>query len=468
MMQRKSSVPLVFLVSGFFMLSCPTSFAEDDADTSSGFRSVLEMAELGPELLAEFSDSSEYNAEDWKLFIQLLYRLDQYPSAEQANWAIEWNETSKPQAGDLVDVAGTVESVEVLAVPEQIAQAHDLKSLYRCHFRFALSAEDEPATVGTVLAAKIPKAWQAIEALAEPIHFRGILLRNPDDETQSRAIFLTPHLAWYPRQGVPTGELLLARHGMDVALFDEVMHRKPFVGPEVSREGEAFYSCLAAISRVLPAELSTLSKQSITQFADHWRESQATDRQQRAIAARVLRRSELGLSSVAPLFLQPEQMMGRLVRIEGIARRAVRIAVADRLELDSYFEVEIFPPDSQNQPVVGCVKNLPAEFPTGDAIREPVRLAGVFFKSWLYHSRDVEQTQEETGRQQRMYTPVVVGTIEWLPRSASQTGLWGLWGGIAFLIVLVIVSLNMVRLAKKDRLARTTRRHLEDVELPKN
>jgi len=293
-------------------------------------------------------------------------------------------------------------------------------------------------------------------------------LRNSVDAPQADALFLTPHLAWYPRQGVPAGQLLLVRQGMDVALLEEVRHGKPFVGPEVSREGEAFYACLVAISRVDLGELSTLAKQSVAQLADRWRESKATDRQQRAIAAQVLERNELGLSSVAPLFLQPKQMTGRLVRIEGTARRAVRIAVADQPELDSYFELEIFPPDSQNHPIVCCVKDLPAEFPTGDAIREPVRVAGVFFKGWLYRSREVQLTDGETGRQQRLYTPVVVGSVEWLPRPARGESLWGLWGGIAFLLVLAMVLLNAVRLAKKDRRARAARRNLESVDLPKN
>jgi len=468
MMLGKSTVLLVFLVGSLFAQSFPVLCAADNDQANTGFRDVLEMAELGPEVLAKFSETPDYRVEDWKFLVQILHRLGQYSPAQQADWSLAWCEPSKPQIGDLVDVVGTVESIEVLTVPAPVAQLHDLKSLYRCQFRFDKSTEDESASVGTVLSAKIPRAWQSGESMVESISFRGILLRSPGGETHTDVLFLAPRLAWYPRKGVPAGQLLLARHGMDVALLEEVRHRKPFVGPRVSREGEAFYGCLAAMSRVDPGELTALSSESVLQFADRWRKSKSTDGQQRALAARVQQRSELGLSSVAPLFLQPEEMIGRLVRIEGIARRAVRIVVEDRQELDSYVELEIFPPDSQNQPVVCCVTDLPEEFPTGDAIREPVRVAGVFFKSWLYRSREVSETQEETGRQQRMYSPVVVGTVEWLPRPTSEGSLWGLWGGIAFLVVLIILALNAVRLARKDRLARTARRQLDGVKLPEN
>jgi len=468
-------------VLAVFLVTCLCSMPHFAwaVEVGSSFRDVLETAELGPEVLARFPDNSaddaeEWEAEDWQLLIQLLHRLGQHPTSQLADWVLKRGESS-PEAlvGDLVDIVGMVEAVEVLELPEPIAEAHDMKSLYRCRIRIEDSADGKSDILATVLSARIPRGWQISKEMGEPIGFRGILLRNSlgesfDDDSQTKALFLAPYLAWYPREGVPTGQLLLAKHGMDVALLEEVKHRQPFVELKVSREGEAFYGCLAAMKSVDSGELTALSKQSVSRLAEDWRESKATDQQQRAIAARVVQRSELGLSSVAPLFLQPEQMTGRLVRIEGTARRAVRIAVVDQSELDSYFEVEIFPPDSQNQPIVCCVNDLPTEFPTGDAIREPVRVSGVFFKSWLYRSRLVQQTEGATDRQQRMYTPVVVGAVEWLPRSASSTGLWGLWGGIAFLVVLIIVAANALRLAKRDRLARAARRHAEDVELPKN
>ena len=112
----------------------------------------------------------------------------------------------------------------------------------------------------------------------------------------------------------------------------------------------------------------------------------------------------------------------------------------------------MFTADSQNLPVVCCVSQLPKEFPVGDKIREPVRVDGVFFKSWRYRTRKNLAAPGETGRQQRMYTPVVVGgRPTWLPSGRDKQNSWGLWGGIAFLAAMVVFWFTMFRLAERDR-----------------
>jgi hypothetical protein len=118
--------------------------------------------------------------------------------------------------------------------------------------------------------------------------------------------------------------------------------------------------------------------------------------------------------------------------------------------------MEVFTSDSQNLPVVCCVSRLPEEFPEGDKIREPVRVEGVFFKSWRYRTRKNVAEPGETDRQQRMYTPVVVaGEPIWLPAATGGQSIWGLWGGIGFLAVLVLFWFTRIRLANRRRRRRT-------------
>lgn len=447
-------------VAGFLccLLATHCSLAADGTDST--FRGVLELAEIGPEVFAAFSDTSDYAAEDWQFLIRLRHRLGQTSAAQQDAWAQPWNQSSEQLPGNLFEVVGTLESVETLSLPKPLAQTHNLESLYRCRFLFNDVAGGQPKE-GILLSSQIPAGWQKKQTLDEPIRFRGILLKISSEESPA-VVFFSTDVAWYPRQGVSTGQLLLARQEFDVALLDEVRHRRPFVEADVSREGEAFYGCLAAMKRVDDEELSVLAQQSVIQLAEQWRDRQAKDGQQRALIAAVQERSELGLSSVAPLFLEPEQMTGKLVRLEGTARRAVKIAVDEYPGLNLYYELEVFLPDSKNLPVVCCVNELPAGFPTGDSIREPVRISGLFFKSWLYRSRKVNQREGETGRQRRMYTPIVVaGTPRWLNKAASQERGWGLVGGIVFLAVLVVIAFNMVRLASKDRRARAARPRLD-------
>jgi hypothetical protein len=461
-------------------------------NAKSDFRSVLEIAGLGPDRLADFTGRPDYSNEDWQLLVQLLSRLRQSSVEQLASWAESWDEASEFEVGGLSQVAGKVVSVEIVMLPEEFAKLLKRSKLYRCTVRLEKNeAELE------VLSSRVPKCWADRDlTIGEQVRWRGILLKKSEGEKRSAAILLTDRLAWFPIQHVPSGQALLARHGMDIALLDEVVQRRPFVKPSVSREGDAFYACLATIKKVDSKELAELAQHNVATVAKKWqqqRESLAKQRQvlkekestgandtqsklhakrvkkigqQLALADAVLERGEVGTSSVAPLFLQPELEVGELVRLEGIARRAVWIAESDRPEVESYCELEIFPPDSQDLPIVCCVTRLPPGFPIGDEIREPVRISGIFFKSWQYRSRKLLETGGETKRQQRLYTPIVVaaGPI-WLT-DAGQGSRWGLWGGIAFLAVLVVLWINMARQSRRDRNARAVSRQTIEVESP--
>lgn len=107
--------------------------------------------------------------------------------------------------------------------------------------------------------------------------------------------------------------------------------------------------------------------------------------------------------SVVPLFLTPESQVGRLVRIEGVARRAQRIQVTDpeivgRLGIRYYYEVWIFTDDSQDYPIVCCLRELPEKMPVGSDICEYVRVPAFFFKTWAF---DSQSTLAERARRAR-------------------------------------------------------------------
>jgi hypothetical protein len=119
------------------------------------------------------------------------------------------------------------------------------------------------------------------------------------------------------------------------------------------------------------------------------------------------------------LFNDPDPQIGQLIVVDGAARRVVRVEVgaradgggtsdvARRFGIDHYYEMEVFTDDSQNYPLVFCVRELPAGFPTGGSIHVPVRLAGFFFKDWLYHTRGSGQSEVAGGRGQ--YAPLLIG-----------------------------------------------------------
>jgi len=476
------------------------SSANDDKPQS--FRAILEAAEIAPKIFSQLNNDPNYSDQDWRLVLQVFHRLEQFrdlqpvePSAKFAPPAF-WSRDAS-QLGELLEIDGRITSVEEITLSETMAELYGQRSIFRCQLGFVVS-EGVGTGGATILATAIPKLWQSKSEFNETVALRGVLVKLPNDDggNLSEVLLLTNHIAWYPAADAPTGQLLLARHGMDVALLDEVRHRQPFVKPEVSREGEAFYAALAALDQVDGQELVRLSIENVAHVAAAWRarepellsehrrleaslasetDSNQRDRlarqvkaarNQRAMAAAILEANENQRSSVAPLFLQPEKEVGELVRVEGIARRAVWIEVIDQPQLKGYFEIELFSADSQNRRVVCCVCQLPAGFPTGDVIREPVQLAGVFFKHWRYRSRKLGEPTGQTSRQQQLYSPVLLGKQPtWLRQASGRTSPWALWGGVGFLGLLVILWVSMTWLARRDRSARAALRPNTTIEL---
>lgn len=433
-----------------FVLSfavCHLSQAQTDSATNSGFRELLEIAEIKPEALSELAVADAADV-DWNTLAQVLLRMQQQSENDLRRWTLSSQSFSSKFVGELFEVEGLVTQVEMLSLPPEIAERLETKQVYRCHFK------DNKSRELTVLTIKIPRSWDFAKPLMEPISFRGVLLRSGDAPS-----FLATHLRWLPTAGAPTGKLLLARQGMDAALWDEVVQRSRFVSPDKGREAEAFYAVLAALKKVSPAELTQLVNESIA------REQTVSDsvptKLQQQLAASVAEQAERGLSSFAAIYLEPQKRVGELVRFEGVARRAVRIDVkeevasAARSPVREYFELEVFPPDSQNLPLVCCVTSLPAGFPLGDAIHTQVRLEGVFFKSWQYRSRKVVTGQGETGTQQQRYTPVIMAaTLTWLQDAPTGDGWWGLAVGGAIFSAMIFGLVRMAMSFKQERRGR--------------
>jgi hypothetical protein len=176
-----------------------------------------------------------------------------------------------------------------------------------------------------------------------------------------------------------------------------------------------------------------------------------------------VKRAKEGRYSVAPLFNYPESEIGRLVVVDGAARRAVRVDVGPRSEggssdvtrrfgFDHYYELEVFTDDSQNYPLVFCVRELPAGIPTGGSIHVPVRVAGFFFKDWLYQTRGAPQGDGPDERAQ--YAPLLIGRSPLMlaapeRRKAAQFVLGGLF--VTALAGICVVAAWLARGDKRFR-----------------
>lgn len=427
------------------LASSPSGYSQQEK-ARGGFREVLKIVGITPGQLAGLS-ITDITVANGEILAQVVQRLEQH-AGELARWTLPKQQLRSELIGELFELQGTAEQVATVPVPVEVVERLELKKLFRCRVKL-----DDGQQV-TVLTTNIPQRWDSSQSLAEPISLRGVLL-----QVGQEPLLLTTHLRWFPTTGLPNGKLLLARFGMDAALWDDIVQRSQFVSPERGREAQAFYACLAAIKQVPAAELAKLTLENIARLAAASQSAQTKLQKQMAVS--VKEQAERGLSSVAPLFLEPEQQVGELVRIEGTARRAVRIAVSEKDSLaasqpiSEYFELEVFTADSQNLPLVCCVTSLPAGFPTGDAIRAGVRLDGVFFKSWRYRSRQVADGPGETATQQQRYTPVILAsTVTWLQEAPAGQSWWGVAVGGAIFAAMMLGLARMVISFRQDRRTR--------------
>jgi len=211
---------------------------------------------------------------------------------------------------------------------------------------------------------------------------------------------------------------------MDVGLLDDIENRRGLV----AGDRECFYQMLAAVGRGADPNLSDGAD-------DKYRD-------------------------VVPLFNEPDDAQGRLYELEGTARRAMRIAVVDedvreRLGFDHYYEVDVFPDDAQGNPVVFCMRELPARMPQGPEIEERVRAAGFFMKVWRYRRFRPSDTAEqgEGGEPVLQLAPLLIGREPvWIPAPGlARNNYAAAVLGAMFLVVLGGIWLVVWRSSRTER-----------------
>ncbi|QDT00034.1 hypothetical protein [Adhaeretor mobilis] len=455
---------------------CFTANAQVDLK-SPGFAEVLRDADIGEPKYRLFETwDGTWSHSRTELATQILYWFERFDASQHKNWEI-------PQPGESIKdwIAHRGELVEITGL---VVSARQLTS-DQPWYSLVVQSDAFPFPAA-ILTRKIPGAWSRSEdsSLAQPISCRGVILGNQDVGDKPALVLLADHVAWHPQGNVPAGWLELAKLGYDVSLLDEVRHAQPFVTKQVSEEAVAFRAALKAVAASDHKSLSSLAKQVLKERQTEWRKlaklkqvelkEQATNRgtpeeskllkREYGVALAALERGEQGLSSVAPLFLTPQEETGRLVLLEGTARRAVKIVLTEGDgQTGDYYEVDLFTTDSQNLPITCCVARLPNGFPEGDSIRAPVRVAGFFFKKWRYRSRKPEEPspREHSPRgspqgQRADFSPIVIGpTVQWVqPQTPASNKSWGVFAGVGFLVLMALLWVWLTKISRRDRIAR--------------
>ncbi len=383
---------------------------------------VLALAGWDAQRLATFTDDKPLTPDGRQALVQLLWRVRTFDTVSIAAWTR--NDVSvatiaaKPAEyrGQFVRLSGRVRRLQSHTLPAADAERLEMPRYYECDLVL-----DNNAGTATVLTPRVPQSWLAeidSKAIDEPATVAGLFIQLlPADGDRPHVLLVAQQVA-----ADSFGRSALATLGMDVGLLDGIRNHQGILGSE----RDAFYQLLAAMDNVGVNQLIRFAGQNLDAIAQAWEaDLNAADVPRRQLAQDVKRRAADGRYSIAPLFNDADRQIGQLLVVDGIARRIVRVDasagseadgpndVARRLGIDHYYEMEVFTDDSQNRPLVFCVRELPEGMTTGDDLREPVRVAGFFFKSWRYRTRDAGQRDDKLTEAdalgKRLIAPLVIG-----------------------------------------------------------
>ncbi|MEN1679803.1 MAG: hypothetical protein AAGJ46_09425 [Planctomycetota bacterium] len=298
----------------------------------------------------------------------------------------------------------------------------------------------------------VPSAWNADGVLPQPIEAIGLLVGA------DQRLLIVPKIEWRPKQaggGVSFGMSLLGDLGMDVGLLDAVEDARPLR----AGEHDLFYGVLNAVGEIGAHQLARFAAGNLDRFASTYAvDAEGVD----ATLAKVVRaRASEGEFAVAPLFNNPAAHRGELMVFDGIVRRALRIdtkteadgepaRAAEVFGVDHYYELQLFTPDSQNLPLVFCVRDLPEGFHVGEKLQQPARLAGFFLKRWAYRTRIPKQGDRSADK--RQVAPLLVGRSPLiLVPPAGPSAQTGLIAGGVFVLLLLALSIGLWRMSRGDQ-----------------
>jgi hypothetical protein len=154
----------------------------------------------------------------------------------------------------------------------------------------------------------------------------------------------------------------------------------------------------------------------------------------------------LDSAAAASLYHDPAAVRGRLFRVTGTARRAVRApiddsAMAARLGADHYFQIDLLTDALEDNPLTFCTLELPRGMPLGGppGYGQPIEVTGFFLKTWQYPVPLTagEKAANPAAARAFQAAPLLIGPKpNWHPSSAakeSSSG-WGFTGILALAI----------------------------------
>jgi hypothetical protein len=349
-------------------------------------------------------------------------------------------------------------------------------SVYACLFQAELEGEVEEAVFQAwIVVRDIPRAWavgQVVDYSCEassvllgagqleanrvvwgglPSSWRqsvddspvSVLLDEGDEGEAEESVavlpcFVAPHIAWFP-------STYLGTLGMDAGLLDHVF--VPSVEGENGRPRSAFLSRM---------KMTALDREP---FFAMMAAVQGTEIDQVVLQARK-ESEERGAAgnSIVPLFNEPERQQGTLYELNGYVRRTTPIRVEDqamikRYGVELYYQLFLYTGDSQGNPIVVCVPDLPQGMPSGEGVGyyEKVRIVGFFYKTWAYET-DASSGNSDEGNIERsgQYAPMLIGRVtRWEQADEPKDSPSG-WSFLFVSLAVLLVVLFVWRLSNRS------------------
>jgi hypothetical protein len=420
----------------------PPAASAEPATAGSSPRELLAQVGLDAAFFAGFADDRPLDPAEREKLELLLYRLARIRPAtmkeheQPPRTLFAMAQQPAEYRGDVILVTGDVKHVAREELAPELREKFGFDACYRCQ------VVTHAGTSVTLYALSIPRAWTLDEPIDERASalamFVKLLPAGPNDPPrpevldarnplripviQGSLLMVTERVAWHPAT-------LLGELGMDVGLLDLVRDGSGL------DERESFYRLLEAVRGAPDGRIERAGRESLATRRDLF-ERMTRNRdlgpKAQAEAQRGLARAEQNADDVVPLFNQPAKQRGKLFVLAGEALRAIEIRVDDpdivrRFGIDHYYEVEIVTTDSQNNPIVCCVAELPSEMPLGPSIHENVRVTGFFLKSWAFDTPKSSAASPPRKRQQLAplliaQTVQVLGPPTALPPSATLAG----------------------------------------------
>ena len=355
----------------------------------------LRACGIGNKDFARFSDDRQMADEELDAVRRMAVRLRDCPADAlrrmMAQETISATADAKYKRGQIVTFRGRIESVE---------QVED--SLSRCTLASDTLPHRAVVYVGQI--AKEPNVNEQVAVNAVFVKYvPGVQDRTVPIAVAGRLLH---------RAAGPLGEL-----DFDAELFEGALDRAPLA----AADSAAFYRLLE-----------------LTKSAD-------SPRLQRKAGA-------LDPVAAASLYRDPAGARGRLLRVAGAARRAVRVPIDDpataaQLGADHYFQIDLAVPALQDNAMVFCTLELPPGMPLGGprSYSQPVDVTGFFVKMWQYPTgmTAAERAEHPGAAQALQNVPLLLGPApRWEPVKNTKVDSLG-WGS-GGILALAITGLGLL------------------------